>query len=170
MERDRNHETIWSGRILSLELLDGRWEIIRHASAVAVLVQDGPRVLGVEQERAAIGRRTWELPAGLIDSGETPLQAARRELAEEVQLAADLELITRGYASPGFSDEEVFLYRARAARPAEGRPDAGEELSLSWRDVREAWEAVARGELATSAISAVGLRHALAELEDELRR
>lgn len=166
MARERERETIWSGRILSLELIDGRWEVIRHASAVAVLVLDGARVLGVEQERAAIGRRTWELPAGLIDPGESPLEAARRELAEEVQLAGELELITRAFASPGFSDEEVFLFRARGARRARGRPDAEEELVLSWRDVRETWTAVARGELATSAVTAIGLRHALAEAAD----
>lgn len=158
-------ETIWEGRIVSVEVLDGRWEVIRHASAVAVLVLDGERVLGVEQDRIAIGRRTWELPAGLIDEGETPLEAARRELAEEVQLAADLQLITRSYASPGFSDEEIHLYRAVDPRFAAGRPDEGEELRISWRPVRDVWRAVADGEIATSAITAVGLRHALAELD-----
>ena len=75
-----DRETIWTGRIVTLELLGGRYEVARHASAVAILaVRDGV-VLGVAQDRPAIGRRTWELPAGLIDPGEAPLEAAVREL------------------------------------------------------------------------------------------
>ena len=157
-------ETIYQGRIVRLELEDGRWEIVRHADAVAVLARDAQgRVLGVWQRRPAIGTRTWELPAGLIDPDETPLQAAARELAEEASLAGELRLLTRFYTSPGFSDELVYLFEARAQRAEHGaEPDAGEDLELEWRDPAETWQAIAAGHVATSGVTVLGLLHVLA--------
>jgi ADP-ribose pyrophosphatase len=158
-------ETIYVGRIVQLEIEDGRWEIVRHADAVAILAHDERgRVLGVWQHRPAIGRRTWELPAGLIDAGETPVEAAARELAEEAGLAADLRLLTRLYASPGFCDELVYLFEARALHAADAAArDPGEDLELEWRDPVDTWQAIADGHVATSGVTALGLRHLLAE-------
>lgn len=157
-------ETVWTGRIVTLELLGGRYEVARHASAVAILaVRDG-LVLGVTQERPAIGRRTWELPAGLIDPGEAPLEAAVRELREETQLCGRLEPLTRLFASPGFTDEEIHLFEAFGLTPCDGEPDESEELQVSWREPHEVWREVADGRLATSGVTLLGLRHALAGL------
>lgn len=156
-------ETLWSGRIVTLERLDGRFEVVRHAPAVAVLaVREDGRVLGVRQERPAIGRTTWEMPAGLIDPGESPEAAADRELREEAQLAGTLQLVSRMFASPGFTDEETHLFEARDLRPAEGEPDEDEELHIEWRDPLQVWRDVTEGRLATSAVTVVGLRHVLA--------
>jgi len=157
-------ETIYQGRIVRLELEDGRWEIVRHADAVAVLAQDEQgRVLGVWQRRPAIGTRTWELPAGLIDPDETPLQAAARELAEEASLAGELRLLTRFYTSPGFSDELVYLFEVRDLRAEhDATPDPSEDLELEWRDPTETWQAIAAGHVATSGVTVLGLRHVLA--------
>ena len=69
-------DTVYQGAIVTLELLDGHWEVVRHASAVAVLVVRDGLVLGVRQRRPAVDADTWELPAGLIDAGETPDQSA----------------------------------------------------------------------------------------------
>ncbi len=157
-------ELIFEGRILRLELEDGRWEIVRHADAVAVLARDEDgRVLGVWQQRPAIGTRTWELPAGLIDDGETPAQAAARELAEETRLAGTLTPLTRFYASPGFCDELIHLFVADALRPEHGAsPDEGEVVEIEWRDPTSAWRDIASGTLATSGVTVLGLHHALA--------
>lgn len=157
-------ETVWTGRIVDLELLDGRYEVVRHASAVAILAVRGGLILGVSQVRPAIGARTWELPAGLIDPGETPLEAAARELREETQLCGRLVTITRLYASPGFTDEEIHLFEAHELAPCEGAPDEGEELEASWRDPLEVWREVADGRGSTSGVTLLGLRHALARL------
>ena len=161
-------ETLYEGRLIRLERLDGRWEIVRHADAVSVLARDEHgRVLGVWQERPAIGVRTWELPAGLIDEGETPEQAAARELAEETGLAGELRLVTRLYPSPGYCDELVYLFEAVALRSEPGAsPDPGEELEVEWRDPVETWEAIAAGSLASSSPTVLGLRHALASPPD----
>ena len=156
-------ETLFRGKIITVKRLDGRWEVVEHAAAVAILVERDGRVLGVRQDRPAVGAATWELPAGLIDPGEEPSRAAARELAEEARLGGTLELLSRVYASPGFTDEEIFLFRASDLYAAEAEPDEGEDLTVEWRDPAEVWAAVARGELKTSAVTALGIRHALAE-------
>ncbi|MEJ2287299.1 MAG: NUDIX hydrolase [Deinococcales bacterium] len=155
---------VFRGRIVTVAVLDDHWEVVEHPDAVAVLVQRGRSVLGVVQDRPAVGERTWELPAGLIDPGETPEQAAARELAEETQLGGRLSLISRLYASPGFSDECVHLFEAHDVRSVAGTPDEGEELSIEWRDALELWNAVRAGDLSTSGVTLLGLRHVLARL------
>lgn len=155
--------TVFRGRIVELVVLDERWEVVRHADAVAVLAVDARgRVLGVRQRRPAVDAVTWELPAGLIDPGEAPAEAAARELAEEAQLAGTLRPLAVGYVSPGFTDERVHLFEATDLRSAAGRPDDGEELALAWLGLDEAWDRAARGELVTSMVTLLGLRHALA--------
>jgi 8-oxo-dGTP pyrophosphatase MutT (NUDIX family) len=157
-------EVLHRGHIVELVRLDGRWEVAEHQPSVAVLVLEGRQVLGVRQVRPAIGRRTWELPAGLIDAGEEPEQAARRELAEEAGLGGRLELITSMYTSPGFTDELLYLYEATELEPAHAEADEGEELELAWLDVRTAWDGARNGTIATSAPTLVGLAVALARL------
>ncbi|MFN2322491.1 MAG: NUDIX domain-containing protein [Trueperaceae bacterium] len=160
---------VFRGRIVDLVVLDERWEVVRHAPAVAVLARDGGgRVLGVVQRRPAVGARTWELPAGLIDPGETAEAAAARELAEEANLAGTLRLLAAAYVSPGFTDELVHLFEARDLHHAAGTLDDGEELEVEWRAPQDVWDDAARGALATSMVTLLGLRHALAA--DAVRR
>ncbi|MDZ7802138.1 MAG: NUDIX hydrolase [Trueperaceae bacterium] len=162
-QAERHRETIWTGRIVTLEVLDGRYEVARHANAVSVLAtRPSGEVLGVIQDRPAIGREAWELPAGLIEPGEEPARAAERELREETQFTANLTFVTRMFVSPGFTDEEVVLYQAGPLTPAAGQPDEGEELRVVWREPREVWREVAAGRTATSAVTLLGLRHLLA--------
>ena len=153
--------TVFEGKIVTLEILDEHWEIVRHAPAVAVIVERDGRVLGVRQRRPPIDRVTWELPAGLIDPGETPSQAAARELAEEAGLGGTLDLVTQFYTSPGFTDEKIYLFRASDLESAQAQPDPGEDLTIDWRAPEEVWRAVARGELQTSAPTLLGIQHLL---------
>lgn len=155
-------EEIFAGHILTLAILDDKWEVVEHPDAVAILVTRGDSVLGVRQFRPAVGLDCWELPAGLIDAGEEPETAAARELAEETQLAGELKLITRFYTSPGFSDELIYLFEAANTRPTAGVPDETEDLTIEWRDPLEVWRQIAIGSEATSAPTVVGLRHLLA--------
>jgi ADP-ribose pyrophosphatase len=155
-----NRKYIYKGHILSLVIQDNKWEIIEHAEAVAVLIVRGREILGVMQHRPAIAQTTWELPAGLIDEGETPLEAAKRELAEEVQLTGDLEFITQFYTSPGFTNEKLYVFEAKNLSEAFAEPDADENIQLSWRDVDEVWEDIKQGKLASSSPSVLALSYA----------
>lgn len=97
-------------------------EFVDHTGAVAVLAMDDDgQVLLIQQYRHPIRMRDWELPAGLLDiPGEEPLVAAKRELAEEVDLVAETwtELVDF-YSSPGGSNEiiRVFLATGVSASP-----------------------------------------------------
>lgn len=138
-------ERVHDGRIISLDLdtvaMPGGGEsvreVVRHPGAVAVVALDdvGDVVL-LRQYRHPVGGYLWELPAGLRDAdGEPPLETAKRELAEEVQLAADRwSLLATYFSSPGFCDEQVLVYLAEgltgADRP-EGFTVEHEELDLT---------------------------------------
>ncbi|NEM08758.1 NUDIX hydrolase [Geodermatophilus normandii] len=112
-------------------------EVVRHPGAVAVvaLTEDGEVVL-LRQYRHPVGGYLWELPAGLRDSdGEPPLETAKRELAEEVRMAAERwSLLTTTFSTPGFCDELVLVYLAEdlsdVDRP-EGFTVEHEELDMT---------------------------------------
>jgi ADP-ribose pyrophosphatase len=155
-----SRKRVYDGKILSLVIEDNKWEIIEHAEAVAILVVREREVLGVMQYRPAIAQTTWELPAGLMDEGESPLQAAKRELAEEVQLTGDLELVTQFYTSPGFTTEKLYLFSATNLSSAYAKPDDDETIQIVWRDVDELWQEIKEGKLATSSPSVLALSYA----------
>jgi ADP-ribose pyrophosphatase len=156
---------IYDGHIVRLELQDGKWEIVRHADAVSVLALDEQgRMLCVQQPRRAIGRPTVEAPAGLIDPGETPAQAARRELQEEAGLDADMELLTRYYSSPGFCDEEIFLFKATNLRESRLPQDDDEEIEVRWIAPAELLAGMKDGTLTGSATTVTAALFAVQEL------
>lgn len=126
------------GRIVALRLdevvmpggVTARREVIEHPGAVAVVaVDEHDRVTLIHQYRHPIGERLWELPAGLIDhGGEDPLDAARRELAEEVGLAAEHWSVLVDLAtSPGISDEVVRVYLATGLSTVHREVAVGDE-------------------------------------------
>jgi 8-oxo-dGTP pyrophosphatase MutT (NUDIX family) len=96
-------------------------EYVDHTGAVAVLAMDErDRVLLIKQYRHPVRRRDWELPAGLLDmTGEDPLLAAKRELAEEADLVAEQwSLLCEFMTSPGGSSEVIRVYLARGVSAA----------------------------------------------------
>ena len=132
-------EVIYDGHIVTVVKLDDHWEVVEHTAAVCVLAlregESGQEVLCVTQLRPSIGTDTWELPAGLVDEGESPRDAALREFAEECQLTGDLDLLSEVYSSPGFCTEKVYIFEATNLKHAEGTPDESEDLTLSWRNL-----------------------------------
>jgi 8-oxo-dGTP pyrophosphatase MutT (NUDIX family) len=101
-------------------------EIVTHPGAVGIVVLDGEQLWFVRQPREAIGSPDLlELPAGKLDEeGESPLDSAKRELAEEIgKQAADWEPLGSFYTSPGFTDEEVHLFLATGISDVDERPE-----------------------------------------------
>jgi len=135
-ERTVDQTTIYDGRVLALEVLrveleDGRRsvrEIVRHARAVGVLprLPDG-RFLLVRQFRKAMEREMIEICAGLVEDGEAPEAAARRELLEETGCRAE-RLVKLGSlcSSPGYTDEVVDVFFADCRAPG-ASPDLDDD-------------------------------------------
>lgn len=126
-------------------------EIVEHFGAVAVVAFDGARIAMVKQYRNAVGRRLWELPAGLLDvADEDPLICAQRELQEEAGLAAaHYRLLIDVANTPGICDEAVRVYLAESLVEVP-RPEASEEeadMTLHWIPLDEAVRMVFAGEV-----------------------
>ena len=147
--RTLDSELIYEGRIFTLRkdtvaMPGGESsvrEVVRHPGAVAIVaLDDDDRVLLLRQYRHPFGEYLWELPAGLRDAdGEPPLATAKRELAEEAQLAAERwSLLVSHYSTPGFCDEKVLIYLAEGLSDAD-RPEGftveHEELDLTFERV-----------------------------------
>lgn len=113
---------IYRGRRLWVEkrvfqLPNGREKesvVVHPGDAVVILPRDGDDILLIRQWRAPIGQYIYEAPAGTMETGEDPLQTARRELIEETGRDAKC-LNPRGYiyTTPGFTDEKLWLFEAR---------------------------------------------------------
>jgi len=113
-------------------------EVVEHHGAVAIVaLDDEDQVTLIHQYRHPLGRRIWELPAGLIDHlGEDPVETARRELVEEVGLAArDWSVLVDVAASPGFTDEVVRVYLATGLSVVDRELLGEEEADLVARKV-----------------------------------
>lgn len=128
-------------------------EFVVHAGAVAVFaLDDEDRVLLIRQYRHPVGVSEWEVPAGLLDvAGEPPLEAARRELAEEADLVADeWHVLVDHRSSPGFTDEALRTYLARGigevpAAERFQREDEEIDMPTRWVPLEELVDAVLAG-------------------------
>jgi len=105
-------------------------EMITHPGSVVVLpvLRDG-KILLIEQYRHAAKQYLWELVAGRIDDGETPEQAAGRELVEETGYRAErFEQFLEFFPTPGFLEERMFLFLAEVLTPGKARPEDDEKI------------------------------------------
>ncbi len=167
-------ETLYTGKIFALrrdqvQMPNGRdavREVVEHFGAVAVVAMDDDNNIPmVYQYRHPLGRRLWELPAGLLDvHGEAPHLTAARELQEEAGLQADnWRVLVDLDSTPGFSDESVRVYLATELTQVD-RPEAHDEeadMTLQWYPLAEAARKVLGGEV-VNAIAVAGILAAYA--------
>ena len=120
-----------------------RRDVVLHPGAVAVVAMvDADRVCLLRNQRPAVDETLWEIPAGTLEPGEPPAEAAVRELEEETGYRASkwrklLELIP----SPGVLSEIIHLFLAEELTPGQARPEADEDLEahvVAW-DQAMAW-------------------------------
>jgi ADP-ribose pyrophosphatase len=157
MARPLAHRRVYSGRVLSLDVdeieepggIRVTREVVRHSgSAVILALDEQDRLVLVRQYRYPADDAIWEIPAGRVDAGETPEAAARRELEEEVGARATrLERMWSFYASPGFCDEVMHLFRATGLTLAAARPESDENIEARWVSLPEARAMAERGEV-----------------------
>lgn len=136
-------------------------EYILHAGSVAVLaLDDDDKVLVITQYRHPVHMRLVELPAGLHDKrqdGETPHEAAARELQEETDLqAGDWRVLADFYNTAGSSDEACRVFLARGISAVAGDPHAREDeeadIKKEWVAFDDLLQAVLDGRVTTAAI------------------
>jgi ADP-ribose diphosphatase len=134
-------KTVYEGKIATVRVDEFRHpdgstatrEVAGHPGAVAVIAHDDLHIYLVRQPREAVDEESLlELPAGKLDvPGESPLDCAKRELAEEVgKGASEWEELKRLYTSPGFTDEEVIVYLATDLHDASAEAEEEERLEI----------------------------------------
>ncbi len=126
--------TVTEDHVLEPGGVEVRRAVVRHGpSAVMIPVDEEGRVLLVRQFRLPAGRAIWELPAGRVNPGETPLQAARRELLEETGYRARRwRKLLSFYPTPGYVTERMHLFVARDLQAGRARPDDDERIRCRW--------------------------------------
>lgn len=115
---------VWDVRSDTVRYGDGEMtrQYVAHPGAAAVVaIDDDGRVVLIQQYRHPIKERDWEIPAGLLDvAGEPPLETAKRELTEEVDLEASRwQHLVSMHTTPGGNDEVVHLFLARGLTAVE---------------------------------------------------
>ncbi len=124
------------------------FHVVDTRNWVAVLaLTDDNRVVLVEQYRHGLGRISLELPAGVIDSGETPQQTAERELREETGYVADeWQLLSDVSTEPSrHTTRAVFFFASRARRVGEPTLEASEDIRVKLLEAGALLEEVDRG-------------------------
>jgi len=123
--------------------------VVRHnGSAVMMPVDEKKRILLVRQYRLPAGKYMWELPAGKVDAGETPLQAAKRELIEETGYRAKKwEKLATIFPSPGFVAERMTVFLATGLTAGKATPMDDERIETRWYTSRQLAEMIRAGKI-----------------------
>jgi ADP-ribose pyrophosphatase len=124
-------------------------DIVEHIGSVSIVpVDDSGQVYFVRQYRHAAGMELLELPAGTLEPGEPPEEAAAREIREETGMAAaNLKKIGGFYLAPGYSTEYMHVFLATGLSHNPLNPDADEFLDVVTMSIAESLRLAESGEL-----------------------
>ena len=156
-EKQISSETIYQGRVIEVRkdqvlLPDGQFgmrEVVVTNDAVAVIaLNERQEVLLVKQYRHPAGQNLWEIPAGKIEAGETPLQSAQRELEEETGYRAkNWRSLSSFYMSPGFCTERIHLLIASDLTEYQQKLDQDEFIEVGKFVLAEALQMVEKRDI-----------------------
>lgn len=156
-EKTKELESIYNGKVVSLEvhtveLINGKTakrEIVRHRGGVCVAaINKDNEIYMVRQFRKPYETELLEVPAGKLEQGEVPEEAAFRELREETGLTAErLDLLTIMYPSPGYTDEKIYIYKAEDLTEGDLNLDEDEFINVERLPITEALAMVKSGKL-----------------------
>jgi 8-oxo-dGTP pyrophosphatase MutT (NUDIX family) len=139
-------------------------QVVVHPGAVCVLAHDNRILYMVRQPREPVEEPALlELPAGKLDvEGETPMECAQRELAEEIgKSAGDWRELKSFYASPGFATERIHLFLATELYDTEGQGGSEERIEVVEVPLAELDEAIRQCEDAKSLVGLLTLKQML---------
>jgi len=141
---DRDEVRLPHGRTVTVD-------VVRHPKSVVLIpVPEAGHVILIRQYRHAVGQWLWEFPAGSVDPGESPEQAARRECHEEIGLMpATIVRIGAFYPTPGYCDEEMIFYRLSTLEDptVPAALDEDEDIEVRTFTLPDARDMARRGEI-----------------------
>jgi len=141
---DRDEVRLPHGRTVTVD-------VVRHPKSVVLIpVPEAGHVILIRQYRHAVGQWLWEFPAGSVDPGESPEQAARRECHEEIGLMpATIVRIGAFYPTPGYCDEEMIFYRLSTLEDptVPAALDEDEDIEVRTFSLPDARDMARRGEI-----------------------
>jgi len=156
-EQPISSKRIYQGKILNLRVdtvklpngHEATREVVEHSGAVAIVaLTERDEVILVRQYRHAVGKVMLEIPAGKLEPGEQPQECAHRELSEETGChTTDLQLLFRFFSTPGFANEEMYLYLAKGLTCHNQHPDDDETIEIMHLPLKEAIEMIKTGEI-----------------------
>ena len=158
---------VYQGKIINLRNDDAllpngtpcKREIIEHPGGACVLCVTEKGVLLVKQYRYAYGECVYEIPAGKLEKGEDPKQAALRELEEEGGVkAGELKLLHVIYPTPGYTDEKIYLYQAFDCAYCNAHLDEDEFLTAEFVPLEQVKQMLFKGEFHDSK-TIIALQH-----------
>ena len=138
---------IFDGKLLKVyssykKLPDGKkgyFEEVEHPGASLVVPFYKNKIVFIRQFRPVIDKYIWELPAGILECGESPYRCAKREVEEETGYKVNkVKRLGKIYTSPGFCDEVIHIYRAECIALGKHNRETTEFIKLrhfSKRDV-----------------------------------
>lgn len=155
-EKTLDSQLIYEGKVVkvlkdSVELSTGKKsfrEVVKHSGGVVILALKDNKILLVKQFRYPIKEVMFELPAGKLEYGEDPFEAAKRELEEETGYCAE-KWANLGYVytSPGYSDEKLYLYKAEDLHFTRCHPDEGEIIQAFEYEIDKVMDMIYTGEI-----------------------
>jgi ADP-ribose pyrophosphatase len=152
-------ERVFKGKVFSIDrdrvkMPNGRTvtvDVVRHSRSVVLVPMPEPgKVILVRQYRYAVNAFLWELPAGSVDEGESPEEAARRECHEEIGLVPSTTVrLGAMYPTPGYCDEEMFFFRLSGLEETDeqAQVDEDEDIQTKVFELRDVREMIRRGEI-----------------------
>ena len=156
-EKTLSSKSVFTGRVVGLkvdqiELENGVQsirEVVTHRPALAIVpLDDDSNVILVKQYRYPIGSLLLEVPAGIIEDDESPIECAQRELQEEIGYrAGDLKILSEFWTAPGFSNELMYGYLARDLTKSSLPADYDENIEIIRIPFDDILTLISRGEI-----------------------
>ena len=150
-------ERIYEGRVVKLRVdtvtlpngKQSKREVVEHGGAVAIVaMKDDETIYLVRQFRLPSGGPLLEIPAGGIDEGEEPAEAARRELAEEIGMVPETLIpLYEAFAAPGYTTEIIYGFLAKDFKAAPEAQDEDEFVEIVTMRLDDAIAAITSGEI-----------------------